>query len=211
MINSVAELNSQPAVILLYPSGASGEFIAQALSESIPAFAKTEAHWENTSRVIYSDFLGRSLNSGDKIIDPEKTVARANSYLETATTGHKIILAHPHTATGKFITEYLPDIPIVEVTIFNDRSRRFSKAAAENKIPAVAVAGQTINYDTRPAVSSLRTRFQLYVEWENLLLTHSEYEFNRITEFLSVTGDSEHFKQMVKEYLERNRELIEAL
>jgi hypothetical protein len=211
MINSVEELNSQPAVILFYPSGSSGEFIAQALSESIPAFAKTTAHWENTSRVIYSDFLGRSLNSGDKIIDPNKVIARANDYLENASPGYRIILAHPHTATSKFITEYLPDIPIIEITLFNNKSRRFSKAAAENKIPAAAVVGQNINYDTRPSVSGFRTKFQLFVEWEALLLTHCEYEFDRITEFLSVTGDYDHFNQMVAEYLERNRELIEAI
>jgi hypothetical protein len=75
MINSVEELNQQPAVILLYPSGASGEFIAGALSESLLGFAKTQIEFENINRVKYLDFLGRSLNRFSRVsMYPNKTI-----------------------------------------------------------------------------------------------------------------------------------------
>ena len=106
MLNSIEDLNNYPAVIILYPSGASGEFIAQALSESIDSIAKTHSHWENNNRVIYADFLGRSLNSGDRIIELDKVIDRANWFLETATPGLSIILAHPEQPTLDFIKKY---------------------------------------------------------------------------------------------------------
>lgn len=196
----------------MYPSGASGEFIAQALSNSIDSFAKTPSHWENNNRVIYSDFLGRSLNSGDITIELDKVVSRANWFLELSTPGTAVIIAHSENVTKNFIQQYLPDLPVVEIVIHQRKSRVFRKIAATTKIPKnFKVQGKIYDYDSYPAESSYCARQHLRIEWENIILTSPQVEFKKITNFLNTIGDANHFEQLVLDYCQRNQEIIDLL
>jgi hypothetical protein len=208
MLNSIEEINNYPAVILMYPSGASGEFIAQALSDSIDSFAKTSSHWENNSRVIYSDFLGRSLNSGDLVIDLDKVISRANWFLELSTPGMAVILAHSEVTTKNFIPKYLPNLPVVEIVVHCPKSKLFRKLAANAKIPRL---NKKYDYDSDPAESSYHATKHIRIEWEDIILTNSQLEFKKITEFLNVIGDPNNFVQLVTDYRQRNQEIINLL
>lgn len=196
----------------MYPSGASGEFIAQALSNSIDSFAKTPSHWENDNRVIYADLLGRSLNSGDLVIDIDKVISRANWFLELATPGQAVILAHSEATTKNFIPKYLPDLPVVEIVIHQPKSKMFRRLAANAKIPKeFLVPGRTYDYDSYPAESSYHAKKHIRIEWEDIILNNPEEQFLKITEFLNVIGDSTNFNQLVTDYCQRNQTILEEL
>jgi hypothetical protein len=210
MLNSIEDINNYPAVIILYPSGASGEFIAQALSESIYSIAKTHSHWENNNRVIYADFLGRSLNSGDRIIELDKVIGRANWFLETATPGLSIILAHPEQPTLDFIKKYIPQIPVIEIVLYQLNSKIFRKIAASNKIPRTVKHNPDV-YDRDPPSSGYTSLAQLHIEWEDIILINPQEQFLKICKFLNVEGEVENFNQLIIDYQQRNYEIIKLL
>jgi hypothetical protein len=209
MINSVEELNQQPAVILLYPSGASGEFVAGALSESIPDFAKTQIEFENINRVKYLDFLGRSLNSGDDPLDHQLIVDRANIFLNQCTPGQYLILAHGDRPAVDFIHAYLSCIPVIEIVIHKAKSKLFRQLAATEKIPKEFKRANR-DYDYSKMPSSTRETFHRHitVEWEDLLLTNTDQEYAKIVQFLNTSGSVDVFKTLLSEYLIRNQDYI---
>ena len=69
------------ALIIIYPSGASGEFLSAALSESFPGISNSNWHWEDHCRCKFFDLFDRHLNSGFSIILTEHVLTGVKKYL----------------------------------------------------------------------------------------------------------------------------------
>lgn len=209
MINFIEELNQQSAVILLYPSGASGEFIATSLSESIPSFTKTQIEFENVNRVKYLDFLGRSLNSGDNLLNHNLIVKRANVFLDQCIPGTHLILAHGDQPAIDFIHNYLSSIPVIEIVVHKARSKLFRHLAATEKIPKeFKRPGKNYDYiNMRPSTGETFHK-HITVEWEDLLLSNTNQEYAKIVKFLGTSGSIEVFNTLLADYLIRNQNYI---
>ena len=67
MFDSIDQIKNLPIVLIMYPAGASGEFLATALTESFPNIAKTNAHQEGPHRFKYLVVFDR---------DPQSTINR---------------------------------------------------------------------------------------------------------------------------------------
>lgn len=205
MLNSVSDLEKYKAAIIVYPSGASGEFLAWALGQCIPQIASVDAHWEDNNRIIYMDFLGRNLNSGFDELDHQQIVDFANSFISNSNGDFYLIIAHPTDSTMEFIQQHLPAFPLIEITVLDPYSMAFSKRAAVGKIHK----GKTTNtYKDRPGEISYRATQHLQVEWKDMILSNPAHEFKRITNFLGLDGSAERFVELVNDYVNRNQEYL---
>lgn len=207
MLSKVNDLENYPAAIIVYPSGASGEFIAWALGKSIPQIAKVDAKWEDDNRVIYMDFLGRNLNSGLEQLDNQKIIDHANNFILRTSGNFYLIIAHPTESSLNFIQQYLPKLPLIEITLLDPYSMEFSKRAAVGKIHK----GTTNNtYKDRQGAMSYCAQQHLRVEWKDIILSNTIQEFDRITNFLGLEGSADNFVELVNDYVKRNQEYLNA-
>lgn len=207
MLTTVDDLNHCSAAVIVYPSGASGEFIAWALGRSIPQIASVDAQWENNNRMIYMDFLGRNLNSGFDELDHQTIVDYANNYIARASGNFYLIIAHPTDSSLNFIQQHLSDLPLIEITVRDPYSMEFSKRAAVGKIHK----GTTKNtYKDRPGNIPYRADQHLLVEWKDIILDRPAQEFVRISDFLGLTGSADRFVALVQDYVKRNQEYLNA-
>jgi hypothetical protein len=207
MFSAVNELNSCPAAIIVYSSGASGEFIAWALGQSVPVVADIDAKWENNNRIIYMDFLRRNLNSGLNELNHQAILDCANRFVSKVTGDFYLIIAHPTDSSLSFIQQHLPAIPLIEITLVDPVSMNFSKRAAVGKIHK----GVTKNsYDDRPSTIPYSAQRHLQVEWKDIILSNTAHEFERITNFLGLTGSAARFVELVDDYVKRNQEYLHA-
>jgi hypothetical protein len=206
-IKSLEDLNKQPAFIILYSSGASGEFLAVALTDSITTIAQPEVSTCDSGRTIYREFFAHELKKGTWGINETELIYRANIARNLFKGEHYIILAHPRGDSLEFLKKYLTNIPLIEITMNNPVSYKFSARAAVAKIQS----GTPLEYyNLRPPVSGYQHPKHLQVEWSDLILAHPGKTFDRIQNFIGLTGDRSIFEQRVTEYCERNQDLIKA-
>lgn len=230
MINSVDDLKQYSLVLVLYSTGASGEFIASALTQSIPEFARTREQWISHNRKTFADALGKTLNGGWHDINNQDVVQRFNLYLsqinDTPTAKH-LTLAHPDPASLEFIQNYLSHVPTVEIVTNNPVSIKFRNISRGKVSYDDYVTGgdnqhnqaltleqyksfqndQTLN----PRSIDYRAQQHLDVEWQDLMLTDTTKTFNAICEFLNSEGSVKIFKNMVEEYLDRNQDILDQI
>ena len=202
--------NTQPVVLIMYRPGSSGEFVAHALTESIPEITKTLSTWENQTRVKYSDYFGRSLNSGDSAIDPAVVVQRINLFFNQRSAiinKYHIGIMHPNAASVGFVSKYFAHCPVIEITRTSEISQKFGTTASQSKIEKTAI---------RPASAQnlpveYHAQHHLKIEWEDLMLNKTSSMFAQILEFLQVSGDDTTFTNSVQDYLHRNKSIIDQL
>jgi hypothetical protein len=230
MINSVDDLKQYSLVLVLYSTGASGEFVASALSQSMPAFAKTHEQWISKNRKTFADALGKTLNGGWHCIDNKHVVRRFNSYLEQSNTqsdSKHLILAHPDLASLEFIQSYLNHAPTIEIVTKNVASIKFRNISRNKVNYEDYVAGGNNQHNNpltpeqyksfqndltlNPKTINYRAQQHLCVEWQDLMITDTAKTFNAVCEFLDCEGSVEIFKTLVEEYLDRNQDILNQI
>jgi hypothetical protein len=217
-MTTIEMVKALPSVIILYPAGASGEFMAYALTNCVKGTTPTQVHWEDGNRCKYFDLYDRCLNSGFDFITTDmvtESVDRFSQLLDrninnTISFG----LAHPRNSSLAFISQYLPNIPIIQIVINNMKSKMFITAAAQHKIHKNGIISVE---DCKRATKYCNTN-QYYgpnpiirIEWEDMLLTNTRETFVAIEEFLNVTGDVTKFQELVDDYLEKNNNILSIL
>jgi hypothetical protein len=229
MIQSVDNLKCYPIVILMYRTGSSGEFIAGALTQSIPAFVKTQEEWIGPGRKNFADALGKTLNGGWQHIVNEDVVKRFNWYLEVNQPQQnllQLVLSHPDQSSLDFIQQYLNHAPIIEITTHNPISTKFM-SLARRKVSYedfIAAGDKTILGRTKEQYKNILNRTLLFhnhggyqahqhihVEWESLMISDTEKSFNHICNFLNCAGSVDYFKSLVKEYIDRNQYILDQI
>jgi hypothetical protein len=218
MIDSVEDLNQLPILLLLYPSGSSGEFLAYALSESFPAITDADQHWENHSRCKYTDLFNRQLNSGLREINNNDVVAGVNSFLSKNDLSEiHVGLLHPKKPSVDFVKKYLPHAPIIEIVTHQLKSKKFRHTASFGKIPHYNdsdVERYNKEWDTHYGLYNqchYNGERHLRIEWEDILLTRVSEMFNLIEQFVGKRGDIDKFKSMIDDYLLRNQEIFKLI
>jgi hypothetical protein len=211
MLDSIKEMSNHPVVILLYKSGASGEFLSYALTESIDQFTKTTMHWENTNRCIVQDYFGRSLLYGP--ISEDVLLPRINLFFETSRCiGSKHMgLSHFKPDQLDFVKNYNTAWPVIEITTLQPVSEQFQLLACNSKI---SKKYGTPNYNNNKKINStttdmgLKLNKHLQIEWSDLLLTDPRTTYSTILQFLDCTGNVDQFVVMIDDYVSRNQDLI---
>lgn len=215
---SIDEIAQYPITILLYPAGASGEFLAWALSESLTGFTKPHCEWENHSRCKYSDVLGRSLNGGNNPILEHKVIERFNTYVKNNQLGSQhLALCHTDRVSLEFVQRYFSQCAIIEITTTTTASLTF-RYNSQSKITDQDIenAGRQRDehYFSCPDLATFLNKHKpatltfsqphLKVEWERVILTDTANEFERIAEFVNCAGSADTFQSMVTDYALRN-------
>jgi len=211
MLDSIKEISNHPVIILLYKSGASGEFLSYALTESIDQFTKTTMSWENTNRCIVQDYFGRSLLYGP--ITEDVLLPRINLFFEMSRcVGSKHMgLSHFKPHQLDFVKNYNTAWPVIEITTLQPVSERFQLLSRNSKIPKKYV---NPNYNNNEKINSTTTDMgiklnkHLQIEWSDLLLTDTCATYSKILQFLDCTGNADQFGIMVNDYVSRNQDLI---
>lgn len=230
MIQTIDELDQQNLAILLYSTGASGEFIASAMIQSIPVFAKTQESWISPNRKTFADALGKTLNGGWHYINNSDVVRRFNEYLthcDSQPTSKHLILSHPDSASIRFIQQYLPSTPVIEITTRTARSIKFRNLSRNKVNYQDYVTGgdnatnqalspeqyQKFQNDSSldPRASGYSALQHLYLEWEKLLITDTTLSFAQLCDFLQCQGSVDTFVSMTQEYLDRNQDILDQI
>lgn len=191
------------ALIIIYPSGASGEFLSAALSESFPCISNSNWHWEDHCRCKFLDLFDRHLNSGFNIISTENVLNGVKKYLNQCRDPLllHIGLCHPHNASLQFVSENLPFVPVLEIVTLNQKSKNFRFVAANQKIKNKFVNLSTVkNYNS----CTYQASKHLKIEWSDLFLDDVDGQFEKIEKFISHKGNVEKFKILIADYLDRN-------
>jgi len=214
---TIEQLAQLPIVILMYPAGASGEFIAWALSESITGITKTTAHWENHSRCKYSDALGRSLNGGNDPVLEHKVIERFEIYQNNTTLAQThLALAHPDPATLNFIQQHFSNLAMIEIQTNSSRSKKFRYFGSEQKITKADVENSgtvrpwyaRYHYLLEDPPMDYTASQHLKIEWEDLMLAHPAETLVSIARFVNSDYNATVFENMVAEYLQRNQQIL---
>lgn len=207
MLSSPEELVDQPVVVVLYDAGASGEFVAHALSQSIEEFAKTGMIWENEDRCKFKDFFGRSLNNG-QIID-DLLISRINLYFENIVAPGQwhMGMAHGQPEYLDFLQKYGLNWPVIELTTLHPVSKKFQLLARNKKLPGLEHAVPKKNFTSRDL--GFKVPKHLQIEWRDLLLSDTKNTYSEITGFLGAHGDPDLFQTLIDDYVNKNQELIQ--
>jgi hypothetical protein len=211
MLNSIKEISNHPVIVLLYKSGASGEFLSYALTESIDQFTKTTMSWENTNRCVVQDYFGRSLLYGP--ITEDVLLPRIDLFFKMSRcVGSKHMgLSHFQPHQLDFIKNYNTSWPVVEVTTLQPVSEKFQLLSRNSKISKKYI---TPNYNKNEKINNTTTDMgiklnrHLQIEWSDLLLTNTCATYSKILQFLDCTGNVDQFGIMVNDYVSRNQDLI---
>lgn len=199
------------ALLILYPAGASGEFLASALSQSFDCINESTWHWENFNRCKYFDLFDRALNSGFTNITKQDLDNGVERYINKATDQSLIHigLCHPNPASLNIISSYLLSVPILEITTHSNKSKYFRYLAATQKIEVkeMAPAGAFYNYSD----SKVKCSRHLKIEWSNLLLDDTTNQFKQIEYFIGNVGNLKKFQELVDEYITRNQLILDSL
>lgn len=205
MVTSLEDIKKYNLVFVLYPSGSSGEFLASALTSTVDNTAQPKSSWEADNRVKFADCLGRSLNATPDEPPEQLVVNRFNLHLmntDTSDNRMSIALAHVHDVGVRYILEHFSHAPIIEITTNDHVSQKFRNLASWKKI-GIKIYNAFMHKDCRHTYPR-----HLKVNWSDLFLTNTAPEYQRILDFLNTTGNSDAFQTAVKDYCERNQELI---
>ena len=198
MFDSIDQIKNLPIVLIMYPAGASGEFLATALTESFPNIAKTNAHQEGPNRFKYLDVFDRTLTSGIDF-NKDDIIAGINNFLYQNNPQGQIMLglAHPTMFNKQFIFNYLSMLPVIEITTKNEKSKKFMVKALGAKITHKVISDIQKRIFYQYKESYISNKDILKIEWEELFLSDTTNQFTRIEEFLKLTGSVEEFRSLV--------------
>lgn len=215
VVKNVEVLKDFNIMPLVYPGGASGEFLASALIQTIPSMTLTRHTWYHDieNRANFYDVFNKLLNGGHNIVDNEEIINEVNMFFYVNGNHVKdfnIALVHPNpTSSIEWLSKYLPSAHTLEITTGRLVSQKFRNLAANAKI----------NYPGRVPITPTETRQyctsgftgpnHLQVEWEDLLIKDVEGQFRRMEEFFNTTGDLVLYKELVTDYQARNQSLID--
>lgn len=226
MISQVSDLKNYSIVILMYATGSSGEFVASALVNSIPGFAKTQEEWISHNRKNFADALGKTLNGGWKHIDNQDVVKRFNWYLEFNRLDNELMhlaLSHPDLPSLEFIQQHLNHAPMIEIQTEHTVSMQFknlsqSKVTYQDYVNGGDNANFGMSYEQyklqethSPRPIEYLAPQHLKIEWESLMLSDTARTFDKICQFLNCSGSVEIFKSKVLEYLDRNQDILDQI
>ena len=212
VVESVDALKNFNIMPLIYPGGASGEFLASALVQTMPTITLTRYAWynNNESRANCYEVFNKLLNGGHQVIDNEEIINEVNMFFYVNGNHLKdfnIALVHPVPPSSiNWLLEYLKDSWVLEITTFKSRSQRFRTLAANAKI---SYPGRKPINGVGYTQSWFKGPNHLQVEWEDFLLTDIEGQFHRMEEFFGATGDLALYKELVTDYQARNQSLID--
>jgi hypothetical protein len=217
-MTTIEMIKNLPSVIILYPAGASGEFIAYALTNCIGGTTQTETHWEDGNRCKYFDLYDRCLNSGFDSITTDMVIESVDRFSQlldrnifnTISFG----LAHPRDSSLAFINQYLSNVPIIQIVVNNTKSKMFVTMAAHHKIHKTNILSvencknrtRYINTNQYHGPNPI-----IKVEWEDMLLTNTEETFSTIEKFLNVSGNVTKFQELVETYIEKNNNILSII
>jgi hypothetical protein len=211
MLTSINEISNHPVVVLLYKSGASGEFLSHALNQTIDQFTKTTMHWENTNRCIVQDYFGRTLLSGT--ITEDVLLPRINQYFKMSPrigTRHMGI-SHFQPHQIDFIKNYGAAWPVIEITTLNSISKKFQQLS---RISKIYKKHQPTNHSNKINATATDIGFtpngHLTLEWVELFQTDTRKVYSDILKFLNCTGDADQFVGMINDYVNRNQSLLQS-
>ena len=205
-ITSLEDLNDQPAFVIMYPPGLSGEFLASALADSIEAITQPPTENQDTGRTVYREFFAHELKKGPRGVNWTELIYRANVARNLYRSDHYIILVHPDHFSLKFLREYLDRRPVIEITMNNPVSHRFAALAAVAKIQSGVPLSE---YLFRLGTVGYHHPRHLQIEWQDLILNRPGEVFDQIQNFVGLTGDRAKFESNVAGYRERDLALIE--
>lgn len=212
VVENVDVLKNFNIMPLIYPGGASGEFLASALVQTMPRMTLTRHTWysNNESRANFYDAFNKLLNGGHNIIDNEEIINEVNMFFYVNGNhlrDFNIALVHPTPRSSiEWLSKYLKDSHILEITTHKPRSKKFRTLAANAKI---SYPGRKPIDGSSYSSSWFFGSHHLQVEWEDLLLTDVEGQFRRMEEFFGNTGDFVLYKELVTDYVARNQSLID--
>jgi hypothetical protein len=209
MVSSLQQIAQDPVTVLLYKSGASGEFIGYALTQTIAEFTKTTMTWEDHNRCKFQDYLGRTLTNGD--ITEDLLCDRVNFYFDSACSiGTKhLALSHFRPEQLEFLKNHVAHWPVIEITTLHPVSERFQRLARSHKIHKQPHYQDTpLKINVTAAEHGFRPRRHLQVEWFDLVLSNCNKTYKSIVEFVEGTGDCRQFETMISDYVQRNQDLI---
>lgn len=214
-VNSINEVVAEPVTILLYPPGSSGEFIAWALTQSIPSITPAEQSWENVTRCKYTDALGRTLSVLDQTPD-EKIIERYNIFLNlNQKRKFSLALAHDNDVALGLIKKYFLSWPVLEITIKLPASIEFAYQSKLNKITARDLRMSEEEHLNRKPVKGQPyphgyvAKKHLKIEWQELMLSDCKQQFKIICDFFGCDGNFEIFQNLITDYCERNKFYID--
>jgi hypothetical protein len=211
-VDVLKDFNIMP---LIYPGGASGEFLASALVQTMPRMTLTRHTWyhDKKNRANFYDAFNKLLNGGYNIIDNEEIINEVNMFFYVNGNHIKdfnVALVHPNPVGRiEWLSKYLPSAHALEITTKRFVSQKFRTLAANAKI----------NYPGRVPITPMESRWyhtsgftgpnHLQVEWEDFLIKDVEGQFHRMEEFFGNTGDLVLYKELVTDYRARNQSLID--
>jgi hypothetical protein len=198
------------ALLVIYPAGASGEFLSAAMSESFPCISKSTWNWEDHNRCKFFDLFDRHLNSGFSTITEKCMLSGIEKYMSQCDNPFllHIGMCHPNPYSLKFVSENLPFIPVLEIVTFNKKSKKFRFEAANQKIKNKSICFSTVEkYNS----CNYQTNNHLKIEWSDLFLDDVENQFKKIEKFIGHNGNVKKFKILVNDYLTRNVSTISLL
>lgn len=204
-------LDTSGVAVLLYPSGASGEFLGYAITESFPEFTRTHQHWENISRCKFFDYFDRCLTSGFDPVGFDQVASgialyHSKNQLRDISMG----LCHIDSPSLRFLRQWCNDLPTIEIVTRTSLSKDFRVLAEQSKIAAEDRVGKISN--SRDYTHSYYTCDKhLQIEWSEILLTDTAKAFESIENFLGLAGSVDVFQSMVEDYLKRNEKIFAAL
>lgn len=213
MIDSLEQIQKYPIVLLVYYAGSSGEFLAHALNQSLDQMCNTSSQWENSSRVKFADAFGRSFNGSNTVPTTDVIIKRFNQQLENYDSGTMIGLAHPSLEIMNFLKCHFADFPVIEITSTNMSSKIFRCLARQKKIEVAQPRYQSLRHEISclPVSSGIDFLKHLRIEWSDIFLDRTAEQFQKIEKFLNTTGNLDLFVNMVKEYCDRNQDLISQI
>lgn len=229
MIASLDDLKQYKLSILLYATGASGEFIAGALTKSIPKFSRYHDQWISKNRKSFGDALGKTLNGGWNNIDPSEVIQRFNFYLTQTNSGTESLhmaLAHPDLASLDFMRQYLAHVPVIEITTTTYTSIKFrNHSRLKVSYEDYMIGGDNaknpmsrekyLRWQNDSSLDAKKVDYHcdqhLQIEWQDLLITNTAKKYEEICNFLQCEGSVSEFKQDVEEYLDRNQDILDQI
>lgn len=214
-LTSIEQVNNSNCIIVLYPSGASGEFLAGSIAKTFPGVHSSQLNeYVTVNRYTYFDLFDRVLNSSISAVTQEQVLAGVNNYFSTNYCDLKHVgLAHTTSNNLMFIKQNLPNAKIVEITTYDLISKNFRYLAAESKIPKHQnfTAGERNSFLTNAmqyTESHILSDNKLTIEWLDLL-TRSHCALDQLEDFFDLECDRDAFIRCIQEYIQRNNTIIE--
>jgi hypothetical protein len=214
MLSSLHDINQYSGVTVIYLAGSSGEFFSYALARAFPAIAQFQnkfsgevSTYSHADRVQFNDFFGRSLLTGNAVIDNQQLVLdRINWYLDYAepVDAMHIGIAHPHTEYLDFLSKYCSSWKTITITINAPTSKRFCMLSRRSKLNS----GWPDSNSQR--IHRANGPLNLNLEWQDMILAPAHETVLRIENFLGIPGDHKTYENLLIEYVHRNQHLIDV-